>query len=236
MGKKDSKKQPGTISEHIEAFTKTGKSYGYLQGKITGIEEKNVTKKETGEEFHIHTYILEDGSAYAEDEDSTPITTIGVSIFRDKDEEEPFKVGETLALTDLVATEFKGEIQMKTTKASKVSKKTGGSSAKVTTNKSTTPAAKPTGTGKGTGMPSGNTKTLETVVKNVGGEIVNAINELRVALLDQLKEVIDARFSPETENAENENEQSDTGNEEPTENDQDENGQEEPEGQEEQKT
>ena len=201
-------KQPGTIAEHLAKFAKDGKSYGYIQGKINSISEKDITSKTSGEAFHIHTYNISDGTSYGDEDSGEVVDSIDLAIFRDPDEADPFKEGETLSATDLIAKEFMNVVQLSTTKASKVTKKTGGGTAKPAAKPAAKPIASKTGTPSSTsGSGSGSSGDVKKAIQHMESAIVTKLDEMQQALIKQQKEVIKGLVGPKKTEADSEDEQ-----------------------------
>lgn len=187
------KPQCKNVAEFVKAFGEDGKAFGYLQGKVTAVNEKDVTSSKTGESYHIAELTVEDSTG-----------SVKIGIFNPS---EQWSVGDSFNGNALVASEFQGEMQLKATKDSKIGKAT----AKPTTTKATTKA-----TGSTSGAAAGKTGGDSDIVKALnalGEKVVNAITEAKVAILDQLKEVIKARFEPQP--SDQPEDQDEPGSEEP---------------------
>jgi hypothetical protein len=185
-----------------EADKKAGKTphaYGYLKAKIVKIGEKDITAK-TGQEYHIHEYTVKDGTKADTGQDD-----IILGVFMEKDAEEPFDVGEIIDGTDINAkSEFKGKLQLSTTKKTKLTKAKPG-----TTISSGGGSGKASGsTGKASGGTGTGSTTLQSdiaeLIDAAADKIVVAIHEMQVAFIEQLKESIKAVAGPDSSNEQDE--------------------------------
>lgn len=183
----ETNKQCNSIASFLETFKKTkeaskdkktGKAYGFVQGRIESINEKDVpnkTRKEgEPESWHIHEYTISDGTSF------DGVSKIVISIFMEKDKPEQFKVGEVLKATDLVAKEFKNEVQLKTTSKSFVAKSSESVKEPVVSKDVAVP--------KDGGAP----KDADLVSK-----IMVRMDVMQSAIMEQLKEIVKALVKQE---------------------------------------
>ena len=173
-----SDKQCSNIAEFLaKASTNGGKAFGYLEVKINEVAVRDVNKKD-GTSSKVHTLTVEDATG-----------TITVDLW---DSTIDWKAGDVFCGTNLYTKEYKGIVGLSAAKTSKISKKMASGSKAA--------AAKPAATkAAATGSTAAGTSALEKKIENMKGEILNAITEMKVVLLDQMKEFIIAQTGPPAE-------------------------------------
>ena len=182
--------------EADKADRKKPSAYGYLKAEIISIKEKDIKSNKDGTEYHIHEYTLKDGTTAENGQNE-----VMLGRFMDKDEDETFELGEIIEATDImVKNEFKGQLQLTTTKKTKLTKAKPGSTITKAGGSSAKGSGKPTG-GSGTGAGLGTTTQVDVssivqAVNNAGDKVVVAIQEMQATFLDQLKEVIKGISAP----------------------------------------
>ena len=170
--------QCGNIAQFKEKAAASGKAFGYLEAKITEVSERDVNKKD-GTTSHVHELTLEDSTG-----------SIKITLW---DSDMTWKAGEVFSGTALYTGEYKGEINLSASRKSRISKKLASSKAATTAQK---PAAAKTAGTVATGGSSLNVSALEKKIDNMKGEILNAIKESQIAIIDQMKEVIKLATGP----------------------------------------
>jgi hypothetical protein len=169
-----SEKQCSNIAEFFEkANSNDGKAFGYLEAKVTTVDSRSVNKKD-GTTSIVTDLTLEDDTG-----------EIVIAIW---DTDQQWKADDVFSGTNLYTSTFKGNVQLNASRSSKISKKMA--SGKATQKPG---AAKPGSTKSGSGGNTGSVDVsgIEKKIANMRGEVLNAITEVKVVILDQLKAVID---------------------------------------------
>lgn len=166
------------IAQFMEtAAKKGGKAFGYLEANVTEVSQSDVTKKD-GTTSIVTSLAVQDSTG-----------SINVELW---DDTVGWKAGEVFSGTALYTSEFKGELKLSASRKSKISKKIASGSKTSTAAKSA--AVKPAAAI--TAGAAVNIIALEKKLDHVKTEILNAITEMQVVLLDQMKEIIKLSAGP----------------------------------------
>jgi len=182
----EKQKQAGCIKDFRD-----GIKYGYLTTakvvKVYDAKEISWIDKKTNEQMKstVQETVITDRSS--DQIDNEALKTIKLSIFAPLIPQGGFKEGAVFGVSDVQSSEFRGELQLKTTSKSKM------------TSPGTTSTPAPAAQAKSAGSPSGAPAPKASIDNSTAIAIVSAIGDMKKAIVDKLDSVEKAIVTKLTE-------------------------------------